>query len=263
MSQCPDRNLVDAGLGDSADGLEVHPAAGLKQDRTSAADSHGFAQLIVRHVVEKDDRNSIEAAEHAHLVEGIRLDFDDDAGLAPVRLVDGALESGGIAGHGKVVVLGQNAVEQSEAVVCPASGADRDAFEFAKSGSRLARVEDDGFRAGHGIDEAAGQRGYPAEALEEVEGGAFGGEQCTGRAGDGEDDVARRDGIAVVFQDFDFECGINQAEDFAGRVGAGENRIFFGDDAGVRAVIGRDKALGRDVAGAEVLGERTTDGFKR
>ena len=190
MREGSDGNLVDAGGRDGGDGVEVHAAAGFEKNFLISADLHGFAKLVVRHVVEQDDVDAAEVAEEADLLESVGFDFDEDVGGAFFRFVDGALESRGVAGDGEVVVLGQHAVEKTEAVIDAAAGADGEAFEFAEPGGGFTGVEDDGFGSAYCIDEAAGEGGDAAEALEEVERGAFGGEQGAGRAGGGEDQVA-------------------------------------------------------------------------
>ena len=130
-----------------------------------------------------------QAAEHAHLVEGVGLDLDQNAGLPAMRLLGGSLDAVRITFHRKVVVLGEHAVEQAEAVVGAASGADGEPLELAESGCGFAGVEDDGLGAGHGLDELTGEGGDAGESLKEIQGRAFGGEEGAGGAPGGEDGV--------------------------------------------------------------------------
>ena len=239
----------------------VHAAAGFEENLFFSADLDGFVELVVRHVVEEDDVDAAEATEEADLVEGVGFDFDEDFRRAFFGCVDGELESGSIAGDGEMVVLGQHAVVEAEAVVGAAAGADGEALEFAESGSGLAGVEDDGACSSHGVDEVTGQGGDAAETLEEIERGAFGGEKGAGGAGGGEDEVTGSEDVAVVFAEGNFDGGIDLAEDFSSDFGAGEDGVFLGDDAGRRMVVGGNEAFRRDIAGAEVFGEGAGDGF--
>ena len=261
MGEGTDGDLVDAGGRDGGDGVEVHAAAGFEENVLFAAYFDGCTELFVRHVVEKDEVDVAEAAEEADLIEGIGFDFDENVRGAFFGLVDGALESGGVAGDGEVVVLGQHAVEEAEAVVGAAAGADGEAFEFAESGGGFAGVEDEGFGAVHRVNKAAGEGGDAAEALEEVERGAFGRKEGAGRTVGGEDEGAGGELVAVVFLEGDFDGGIDLAEDLRGGGGAGEGGGFLGDEADGGTMLRGDKALGGDVAGAEVFSEGSPDGF--
>ena len=128
-----DGNLVDAGGGDGGDGVEVHAAAGFEKNFLISADLYGFAELVIGHIVQKDDVDAAEIAEEADLIESVGFDLDEDIGGAIFGFVDGTLESRGVAGDGEVVVFGQHAVEKTEAVIDAAAGADGEPFEFAES----------------------------------------------------------------------------------------------------------------------------------
>ena len=89
-----------------------------------------------------------------------------------------------------MIVLDQDGVVQAHAVIGDAAGRRGGFFKNAQAGSGLAGVEDLAACALDGVDELAGERGYAAEALEEVEGDAFAGEQSAGASADSGDDVA-------------------------------------------------------------------------
>jgi len=91
---------------------------------------------------------------------------------------------------GEVVVFGQNLIEESEAMIDPAAGDDGRALEFAESGGCLARVEDDRFGSRHRIDKVAGEGGNAGKLLQEIQCGAFRGEQGAGWSAGGKDDLA-------------------------------------------------------------------------
>ena len=213
-------NPFDTGRGDGADGLEGHAAAGFEGDGLVAADCGGFAQLVGGHVVKEDDVHPAQAAEHADLVERVGLDLYGDTRLEAQGFVDSALDAVRVAGDGEVVVLGEHLVEEAEAVVGGAACAHGEALELAEPGRGLARVEDRGAGAFDGIDEPARERGDAGQALEEVEGGALGGEQRSRGASRCERGVAGGEFVAVIFERGDFDVGGNLAEDFGGDIRA-------------------------------------------
>ena len=106
----------------------------------------------------------------------------------------------------------------------------------------------------------AGQRGDAGEALEEIEGGAFGGEDRTGIARHHEDDIAGMNRGAVGAFHRDNRRGVNPLENLEGDLRPGDDRILLGDDGGDAPLLRVDEELDRGVAGADVLGEREGDG---
>ena len=85
-------------------------------------------------------------------------------------------------------------VEEAEAVVDAAAHGDGVFVQGTEAGDGLAGVEDAGAGSGDRVDECAGERGDAAEALEEVEGGAFAGE---GQAGVGLDESRNFAGLKL------------------------------------------------------------------
>ncbi len=118
--------------------------------------------------------------------------------MIPAELSDVIAQGLGVGGGigGEVIVLYHDHVEEAETVVLAASGADGGFLKDAKAGGGLAGIEDDGGGAGDGIDEAAGEGGDGGEALEEVEGDPFGGEDGADGAGDFEDCLAGSEWLA-------------------------------------------------------------------
>ena len=104
---------------------------------------------------------------------------------------------GGGLEPGEVIVLDQNRIEQTEAVVVPSAAPHRVLFQGTPAGSGLARVIDRGPGAGDRRDEPRRQGRDPAEPLEKVEGGPLHRQQGTHRPVHARDQAARLEGIAV------------------------------------------------------------------
>src|SRR5262249_36035276 len=106
-----------------------------------------------------------------------RPDFDLD-GLLPAAIAMRPLQRfGDSAGERDVVVLDENAVGQIQAVVHAAATAHSVLVEHPPAGNGLARVENAGVRADHGIHIFAGERCDSAHALQYVQYYALAGEQ--------------------------------------------------------------------------------------
>jgi hypothetical protein len=87
---------------------------------------------------------------------------------------------GDAAGGHDVVFLDQDAVIEAEAVVGAAAAGDGVFLRQAQAGQGLAGVDDACAGAGHGVDVEARDGGGGREQLQEIEGGALGGEQGAG-----------------------------------------------------------------------------------
>ena len=88
------------------------------------------------------------------------------------------------AGGRDVVVLDENHVVEPGAVIGAASAPDRVLLQSSPARGRLARVEDDGLGPADRIHEPPGCGGDARQPLDEVEGGALGGEDGPGPAMD-------------------------------------------------------------------------------
>ena len=193
------------------------------------------------------------------LLWGIGFDFDADGWVEGFGAGDACDEFGGVACGHEVIVFDHDHVVKAGAVIGAAAGANGGFFEPAPAGGGFAGIEDAGGGVGDGVDGAAGLGGDAAEALEEVEGGAFCGEDAAGWAGEGDDLGAWGEGCAVGEVGGDGDFGIEFAEDLGGGFGAGEDAMFAGDDVGGGGAVFGDEAGSGDVAWAEVFGEGHAD----
>ena len=193
------------------------------------------------------------------LLWGIGFDFDADGWVEGFGAGDACDEFGGVACGHEVIVFDHDHVVKAGAVIGAAAGANGGFFEPAPAGGGFAGIEDAGGGVGDGVDGAAGLGGDAAEALEEVECGAFCGEDAAGWAGEGDDLGAWGEGCAVGEVGGDGDFGIEFAEDLGGGFGAGEDAMFAGDDVGGGGAVFGDEAGSGDVAWAEVFGEGHAD----
>ena len=98
----------------------------------------------------------------------------------------------------QVVVLNQARVPQTHPMIGPAAGADGVLFQPPPTGQRLPRVEDDGLRPSHGVDELPRQRGHTAQVHQKIEHRPLAGKQRPQRPVDGGDDGPSRQTRTVL-----------------------------------------------------------------
>jgi hypothetical protein len=214
----------DALMDESAGGGEVEAEAGelrkrFQRDATAgfgegAAGDEGdsFLQLGGREVIEEDDVGA-GGEDGGDLGEGVYLDFDGEIGGGFFRAGNGAGEIVERAEEGEVVVLEHDAVEETEAVI-PATAAGHGVFfQHAPAGRGLARIQEAGAGFAEGVGVAAGLGGDAAEALEEIEGYAFGREEDAGIAAEGGEDGAFFEKRAVFGAELDGGAAAVDRED--------------------------------------------------
>ena len=116
-------------------------------------------------------------------------------------------------------------------------------------------------RALYGIGELARGGGHSAEALQEVEGDAFAGEQGTGASADGGDDFAIGAAVAILLEDIELIDAAAQLVDLPKESDAREGERLAGQKtSGGHACFGHAGDAG-DIARADVFFERETDNF--
>ena len=243
---------IDAGGGDAGEALEGDAAAGFELD---AAGDEGDAALhfLIGHVVEEDDVDAAQGEEAFDLGEAVGFEFDAHAGVLAVDGIDGLLELGKAGFGEEVIVFDHDHVVEAVAVVGAAACEDGGLFQSAPAGSGLAGIEQAAGGGAHGLDVVVGEGGDAAEALEEIEGGAFAAEQGAGGAGDFHDGIAGQEGIAVFPQGLDAEVVVEKLEDGGGDGHAGEDAGLFGNDAGVAAGVCGDEELCGDIPVSNVF----------
>src|SRR5579883_448129 len=108
-----------------------------------------------------------------------------------------------------------------------------------------------------GGDKGAGKRGDSAEPLDEVQGGAFAGEENARRAADHGDFGARLEAIARLTFELDIARSRREFfKDQRNQLDAGQGQGLAGEHAAYGAQPRGDAKLGGDIAGADILQER-------
>ena len=189
MRQRTNRDEVGAGRCDLRDPFERHAARYFDQ-RPSLRSPDSFADLIERHVVDKDGVRA-RCERLVYLIEPLGFDFDVHAGARGMHPVERGSDA---AGEANVIFLDEHRVEQAETMVRRAARPHRVLLERAQPGRRLAGIEHRDSPAGR-VDELPRPRGDARQTLQEIERGPLADQQRARRCGDFGD---RRTGPAVI-----------------------------------------------------------------
>ena len=163
MGQGADRDDVHARLGDAAHRRQIDSARGLQHDPPCDA-RHGGAQGVEAEIVQHDDigrRALVDQGQYGvQLIQPIDLDLDlhqmrGESLGPPHRLGDAAAD-------GDVVVLDQDGVIQTEAVVDPAAAGHGVLLQRAQPRRGLARIRYPRLGPGDGLDVGARQGRHAA-----------------------------------------------------------------------------------------------------
>ncbi len=144
-------------------------------------------------------------------------------------------------------------------MVRPASGCHRVLLERAQAGRGLARVEHGCPGALDRVDVPTGERGDPREPPEEVQRDALTGEDRPLRARDAGDDGRRCHRISVARQRVEADVRIEHAEHRLGDTEPADDPGLLHEQRRRADRLGRNRRIGRDVTGADVLRERRMD----
>lgn len=202
MSECASGNEINAGFGNGADGREIDAAAGFGFCPAFAL-LNGEPQLDQVHVVQQDEirtrRNRL-----IYLFECVGFDFHFDLRVFCARGADGGGDCIwlGIAQSGEMIVFDEHHVEQAEAVINAAAASDGIFFQSTQAGSGFARVKNLRVGALDGIHELRSQGGDAGEALNEIEGDAFGAQDGTRIAGNAQQVLAGFGVVAIAGERF-------------------------------------------------------------
>jgi hypothetical protein len=249
-----DRDVGDSGLRLGSDRFEGDSAARLGGDPPGDP-RHRLAQRRHVHIVEQEV-GSPGRQRRLDLVDPV--DLDDDS--PNPRRRGSAHRFGHPAGDGDVIVLDHRRIPKAHAVVAGAAHPGGVFLERAQAGEGLAGVEKHRAGARDRLDIAPGEGGDAGEVLDDVEGGALGGEQRPGAPAKAKEIGARFDRIAVANERFDLHPGIERAEEGLGDRQAGGDDRLAAVHHPREARVGRDHRLRRDVAGLpQVLGQSLAD----
>src|SRR5699024_8499420 len=187
------RQVVDTGTGHTCGVLQGQSTGGL-QTRPSPDQLDRFAQLLHREVVQQDLLGAC-LQRLLDLVDPVHLDLQGQLGKAFTNRPDRGPDT---AGGNHVVVLDQARVAQTVAVVDPAPTAHRVLVQCAQPRPGLTAVADAGPGTRDRIHPGTCGRGDPGHVGEQVEGGAFRGEQVTSTGRDRLEHTTTLDGVTVL-----------------------------------------------------------------
>ena len=263
-------------VGESADGDEVHAGLGVGAERSvgDAAASLGLVAVVDAldggaessgvEVIQHDAMDAAVVEDLVELIEVAHFDFDSEVLVVLTEVAVGAVDGcGDAASEVDMIVLEHDHVVETDAVVGASAAFDGVFLKETHVGRSLAGVEEPSVEAVEHIDEAVCLGSDTAEALHEVEGGTFCGEDDIRGAVDGHEDIAFADGVAVVLQDVDsdgevgvVELIVNELENTFADFDAAEDAVLFGDHFGGVGCGRRDASEGTMVAVAYIFEQR-------
>ncbi len=183
-------------------------------------------------------------------------DFDFHRDRSPAR----AFESRSYASSRRdVIILDQNGVEKTRAMVRRAPGGYRHFFELPQPRRGFARIENFRSRAFDRVDVGMGERRDAAQALEEVESSAFASKQGAGRATHDSDlGTVHQVRTGVALQQ-DLTASTRNAlsdlfKDRQQKFDACENQLLPRDETAGGGGIGRNAEVRSDIARANIFG---------
>ncbi len=163
------------------------------------------------------------------------------------------------AGEVDVVVLQQDHVEESHAVVLAAAQLHGHFVQHAHPGRGLARVEDLGVETLQPLDVNGRLGRHAAHALHDVQQDALGLKQRAQASRDVKGHVAGRDTVAVVQDLFEFHFRIEALQYQLCDFDAGDRALLLAQEAHASVLVGGDARKRRVVAVADVLPDAEFD----
>src|ERR671934_2744044 len=250
MRKGSNRDEIDARLGDFPNVVE-RDTTGRLEAGPPTRERHRLHEDRRAHVVEQD-RVRARFQGFLHLFERVALDLDGGSRrLSPVD------RGGDRAGEPQMVVLDQDPVVEPETMVRAAAAPHSVFLDSPQPRCGLPRVEDRRAGTGDRLDVAPCQGRYPRQAAEQIEGQPLAAQERA-RAAREAGDLALED-FAVRGQRLEPGVRVELDEDGAGELqAAGDAGLLEEDRRFGECVLGNDR-LGRQIAGAEVLGEPVAD----
>ena len=249
---------VDACGGDIVDGVERDAAAGF-EPKSTGIEGNGLSELGEVHVIEENQVDALEGKKVGELFERGGFQLDAHAGMILADAVDGGLEGGQGAIGSEMIVFDHHGVVETHAMVDTTTGFDGFFFKQAPAWGGFAGIPDFDGIGFDGVDVAGGHGGDPGEALKEIEGGAFGGEQRASATFDFDQGVTGCECATVRAMNPQTETRIHFLEDRFRDRHAGDDAGFARDDARFVAGVFGDEVDGGNVTGADVFSQSGAD----
>ena len=244
MGERAGRDEINTGFGDEADGGKGDIAGGL-QGHAPGGHLYGLAHGVEVHVVEHDAVNG-QGQGSAQLVQVLDFYFNQiTASIAGTHAFDGRPDAIGAV---DMVILDKHHIVEAGAVVLPAAHTHGVFIDVAQAGDGLARVKDDGMRAGDGLDELVGECGNARHTPQEVQGGALTSQQPLAGTGDFDEQGAGLNVLPILEMGLPGDAWVNQVEDSLRQRHAGDDSLSLGGDAPLQPGLWGQRGLGGDVA---------------
>lgn len=245
---------MHTGFSDLADGLKVHASACFELN-FFGTEANSLTHVFMGHVVEKYDIHSLQAEKIFDLLECVGLEFDADTGIGYACSSDHVLQVFEIKSCCEMIILNHEHIVEADPMVAGAACGDSGFFQHAKAWCGFAGVEYDSLCPANSFDKSTSHGGNTAETLDEIQGGALGGEDRGCRSFDSYDDIAFFQGGAVRQFDLNLECGIDAVENFRCDLCAGEAGGFTGDDFRTSLRARECEPFCSDIPRPDILGE--------
>ena len=259
MGQCAHRNEVDTLLGIVADGIEGDAATGLRLIATGN-DIDGLLGIGHGEIVEHDTVDTTMIQHLLEFLEGTNLNlnlqvetFLFEIGVTTVDGIDNT------SGKVDMIVLQQNHIEKTDAVVASATNLNSLLLQHAHARSSFAGVEHAGLGALQMLYILVGHGGNTTHALHDVEHKTLGLQQGASLTGNNHGYVALLDTGTILHQHLDLHVGVETMEHLLGNLDASQDAVFLDEQMALAHGILRNTAQSGVVAVTNIFSERQVD----
>ena len=219
MRDAPDRDEIDAGLGEETDGFERH-SAGRLEGNAAGDELYRLAQLGQVHIVEEQPIGA-GRKRRLDLVDTVDLDLDLKPGVGGLGASDRFRD---VTADRNMIVLDQHSVIEAHPVVLRAAHPGRIFFQRAEAGNRLSSIEQDGAGTLHGVDVAPRLGRNAGQMLQRVQRRPLGGQHGARVSVQPHQGGARLRPLTVCNENFDDHGVVTPSKEGCGNVDAGDKR---------------------------------------
>ena len=255
-----DGNKIHARPGNRMDGFQIYTAAGFGLH--AAIDNfYSLPQLFQIHVVQQYEiRAGIHSLFDLFQSVGLDLDFQHRKFFprAPNRGGDGIRRF--IPQCGEVVVLDENHVEQTDAMILPTAASDGVFLKSPPAGRGFSGVKNLSGRPADRFNKLRGCRRNSRKPLEKIQRDALGAQDGAGRTGNFQQDFSCDNSLSVTRKPFNFDFRRKFAESGFGEIQAGNDERFARPHDGFGRRVRWNSCQRRGVAAADILGKCGADG---
>lgn len=254
-----DGDEIDTALGIVAE--SIHSDAARRLSLVLAVDQlDSLSGLCGREIVEHDAIDTTDCENLIQLIKVANLDLDAKILAFLLEILvdtgDGLVYA---ACEVDVVVLEEDHIEETDAVVATTANLDSHLVEETHAGGRLAGIDNLGVETLELGDVARGGGCDAAHVLHDVENEPLGEEKGLGATLDTESDIALLDAVAVMENLVELEIGIYVRKNLTCNVYAREDTVLLDDELGTSDSVGRDARERGVITIADILADATVD----